>query len=50
MISECYECRYACKYPAWWWFPKFDPLCSLGNPMDTDKECEDYSKIGRGSR
>lgn len=50
MISECYECRYACRYPAYWWFPFIDPLCALGNPMHTKKKCIDYSRIGRGSR
>ena len=50
MIDECYECRYANEYIAWWYFPYFDPTCSLGLPMGIDEECECFKRIGRRSR
>ena len=50
MIEECYECRYATEYLAWWWFPYFDPTCLKGLEMDKEEECGCYEQIGRLSR
>lgn len=50
MIEECYDCKYACKYCAYWWFPHYDPICEKGNPMNVKEECKDFKQIGRRSR
>lgn len=49
-LSDCYNCKYADEYMAYWWYPKYDPSCSLGNQMDIDNECECFEQIGRLSR
>ena len=50
MIEECYECRYANEYLAWWWFRICDPTCLKGLPMNVKTECKDFKQIGRRSR
>lgn len=50
MIEECYDCKYANEYLAWWWFRICDPTCLKGLPMNTEYECKKFIKIGRGSR
>ena len=50
MIEECYDCRYATKYCAYWWFPYYNPICEKGNPMNVKEECKDFKRIGRGAR
>ena len=50
MITQCYECKYATKYCAYWWFPYYDPICEKGNAMNVKEECKDFKLIGRRSR
>lgn len=50
MIEECYDCKYANEYLAWWWFRLYNPTCMLGNPMNVKGECKDFRLIGRNSR
>lgn len=49
-LNECYNCKYANEYLLTYWYPRFNPTCSLGHQMDTDNECRDFQLIGRGSR
>ena len=50
MIEECYDCKYADEYLAWWWFRIYNPTCMLGNQMNVKEECKDFQLIGRNSR
>ena len=49
-LSECYHCRFADEYLAWWWYRICDPTCSKGLPMNTYEHCLSYEQIGRLSR
>ena len=49
-LSECYNCKHADEYLAWWWYRVCDPTCSKGLPMNTYEHCLDFKQIGRLSR
>ena len=49
-IEQCYDCKYARKYCAYWWFPHYNPQCEKGEQMNTKKECKQFKQIGRLSR
>lgn len=49
-IEQCYDCKYARKYVAWWWFPYYDPICDAGEHMNKKEQCERFEQIGRLSR
>ena len=49
-VSECYNCKHADEYVAYWWFPYYAPTCSKGLPMNTYEHCLDFKQIGRLSR
>jgi hypothetical protein len=50
VIEQCYDCKYARKYLASWWFPYYDPICEKGNAMNVKEECKEFEQIGRLSR
>ena len=49
---KCAHCKFANYYPAYWWYPHIEPLCSKGRGnISPDKNaCNDFELIGRLSR
>ena len=50
MISQCYDCKFADEYLAWWWYPYMDPTCMKGHGMNSNENCLDFEQVGRLSR
>lgn len=46
----CQDCRFADEYLLPYWYPWCKPTCCKGHSMKDKEECEDFVRIGRGSR
>ena len=51
-VPTCADCKHACYYPAYWWFPWFDPKCEITKirVQHDDIACDDFELMGRHGR
>jgi len=47
----CENCKHACYYAAYFWYPWLDPKCEITKmSICPDDECDLFEQIGRLSR